>query len=149
MTSALVIGSSSLIASSVIQRLLRDHDTVYATYSSTPPPPSSSDRIIYLPLDITSISDIAAIIDSIYLSNHHLNTLVYTASYLAPSEPLVLQPIDEITRSIGVNLTGAIYTSSYVTQCHINSLSSQTLSIVLIGSEAGTFGGNNIPIYAS
>lgn len=86
-------------------------------------------------------------IDSLNKLNTNFNSVrfVFYASHQIGRKKLVEQSVDEIYNQLNVGLTSCIF----LTKAILEKYSKIPGSIVLLGSEAGKFGGKNISVYAA
>jgi len=152
MTVALVIGGSSLIGQAIVQELCFHYDYVYATYHltevSSPVASPSPERIIHVPLDVQVYDHIKVLLDSVTSKHGKICALVYACSYVSQSEYKDICSPEYVEKALRINFMSAITACTHFVEL-ASSTPEQPSCIVLIGSEAGIYGGDGIPLYAA
>ena len=96
----------------------------------------------WIELDLASKESMSAYITSLKKIKK-ITGLIYIAAFQSGRKPLKIHSIEEIENSIDVNLRSPLYLIKALLEKKF-----KDFNIVLVGSEAAIYGGNNISAYA-
>ena len=148
----IVIGASNMIGASTVRSLLSLGYTVTATYHTNPALLNEllaihPENLEVQPLNVEHTPSIDQLIRTASVKHAYITGLVYASGYIGDDDLKSADDVSYLDRMYIVNLRGAMLATSsfhaYLSQ------TSHSKSIVIVGSEAGIYGGNSIPIYAA
>ena len=152
MTTLVIFGASSNIGRAILSELAADYTKVICTYCRQKPNISDLDpqsEVEWYHLDLRNQSELDCFFEDLLQNEPALDCMIFCAATMTQNEidyRLDKQYLDD---SINVNLISAMRATVMACELMQNNLQSENKAIVLVGSEAGIYGGNNIPFYAA
>jgi len=152
-----VVGGSRGIGAAVALRALREgYDVAVGYYSSSEAVSALCDEaasqgrtLRALTLDVTDAMSVENFFSAVENDLGIPEAMVYAAGVVGNKEPLVEASAESVARILDTNLLGAFHAVQSAVRRMVPSKGGSGGSIVVVSSEAGKFGGNQISAYAA